>query len=122
MRVLTCTGELLSKNCEYYTAWNERKRAITVLKPSLTAEMIKSELIFNVQAIKTNPKSYCTWYHRRWFLEKCCEGLRELLVPEEVALLSKLLDLDTRNCKLWCIVKHLFHLFSSWMELSHMVG
>lgn len=98
-QMLECTRNILTRNPEYYTVWNERKRALSQLD-SLSIETIKLELILNVLAIKVNPKSYCSWYHRRWFIENFCSKIKELIVTEELELLSQLLDLDCRNCNL----------------------
>lgn len=91
---MDCTKEILTRNPEYYTAWNERKRALKLLDP---ISLMKSELMINVLAIKANPKSYSAWYHRRWFLENYCP--REGIIEGELKLLEQLLDLDCRNCK-----------------------
>ena len=96
--VLQATGKLLSINPEYYTAWNERKRAIERL-PQISADFIAEELQFNVSAIKVNPKSYVTWEHRRWLLKRFCSSANEQLIKQELLLLEKLLKLDNRNCK-----------------------
>lgn len=97
---MDCSMNLLIKNPEYYTAWNERKRAI-LIKCTLPdfPSLIKQELMINVVAIKANPKSYCAWYHRKWFIGKFCEEIKENVAKEELKLLSQLLDLDCRNCK-----------------------
>lgn len=104
---MKCTEELLVRNPEYYTAFNERKRAIEILHPledSLC--FFRKELSFSALAIKSNPKSYSAWYHRRWFIEKYCEqseidgnSLKAEIVQGELLLLSKFLDFDFRNCK-----------------------
>ncbi len=97
--MLECTRKILTRNPEYYTAWNERKRALK-LSSTCSLESIKSELMINVLAIKSNPKSYNAWYHRRWFIENYCSDIREAIGKEELELLNQLLDLDCRNCKL----------------------
>lgn len=97
--MLACTKKLLLINPEYYTAWNERKRAIQLAKID-----VAEELAFNVAAIKANPKSYVTWQHRRWLLQRYdCKAA----VSGELALLEKLLILDCRNCKTICYISFL---------------
>lgn len=119
---MNCSKEILTRNPEYYTAWNERKRSIQLLNPE---SLIKSELMINILAIKANPKSYSAWYHRRWFIENYCskETIQKMIVEGELKLLEQLLDLDCRNCKdcicMFCIFD-LFH--SSWLELSNLVS
>ena len=100
-KILECSKNILTRNPEYYTVWNERKRAILLklFNSSDFNSFIKHELIINLLAIKTNPKSYNAWYHRRWFIEKYCEKVKEDVAKEELKLLSQLLDLDCRNCK-----------------------
>lgn len=99
-KVLECSKNILTRNPEYYTVWNERKRAILIkCKSADFHSFIKQELMINVLAIKANPKSYSAWYHRRWFIEKYCEMIKDDVAKEELKLLSHLLDLDCRNCK-----------------------
>ena len=98
--VMDCSKNILIRNPEYYTAWNERKRAILLKSESPDfPSIVKQELLINVLAIKANPKSYSAWHHRRWFIENYCEKIKEDVVKEELKLLSQLLDLDCRNCK-----------------------
>lgn len=115
---MECTQEILTRNPEYYTAWNERKRAIQLLEDH--ASLVKSELMINVLAIKANPKSYNAWYHRRWFIGNYCKNCRELVVEGELKLLEQLLDLDCRNCKTSALLR-LFIVYSSRLELSNLV-
>ncbi len=123
--VLEASTRLLSINPEYYTAWNERKRAIK-LEVQISIEFIGEELMFNVAAIKVNPKSYVTWEHRRWFLKNYCTepALKANLVQQELTLLEKLLKLDNRNCKpeIKTISLTMLSFNSSWMELSNLAG
>ena len=95
--MLNCSQELVVRNPEYYTVWNERKRALKLLK--IDPDFIKKELMINVLAIRANPKSYGAWYHRRWFIENYCKEIKATVFAEELKLLSQLLDLDCRNCK-----------------------
>ncbi len=98
--MMECTKNILTRNPEYYTAWNERKLAIQFKSKSNDFQMImKQELMINVLAIKANPKSYSAWYHRRWFITNYFKREDESVVKEELKLLNQLLDLDCRNCK-----------------------
>ena len=120
--MLSCSQELVIRNPEYYTVWNERKRALK-LSPPPTKDSITKELTVNVLAIRANPKSYGAWFHRRWFIENHCEEMKEVVVEDELKLLSQLLDLDCRNCKRrgWMDVmnSYLFNIScSSRLELS----
>lgn len=103
--MLKCSGELIERNPEYYTAFNERKRAIDALHPFEDFKhFLEKELNLSALAIKNNSKSYCAWYHRRWFIEKYCvsddDGFKREIVQGELLLLSKFLDYDFRNCKI----------------------
>ena len=98
--MLNCSQELVINNPEYYTVWNERKRALKQSYPAPpTKDFIKKELMINILAIKSNPKSYGAWYHRRWFIENYCKEIKKMILEDELKLLSHLLDLDCRNCK-----------------------
>lgn len=93
--ILSSTAALLRCNPEYLSAWNLRKE--TLLKTEIN---LKDELEFSVMTIKTNPKSYAAWYHRRWLMEKLVKPeMDAMIAPLEVELCNKLLDLDARNCK-----------------------
>ena len=96
--MLSCSQELATRNPEYYTVWNERKRALK-LSSQTGKDSIKKELMISVLAIRANPKSYGAWHHRRWFIENYCGNAKEAVVEEELKLLSQLLELDCRNCK-----------------------
>ena len=103
--MLKCTEVLLVKNPEYYTAFNERKRAIDALHPFEDFKsFFENELNLSALTIKNNSKSYCAWYHRRWFIEKYCvnsagdDDFNKEIVRGELLLLSKFLDYDFRNC------------------------
>lgn len=101
----TCTSKLLLLNPEYYTAWNVRKRLLKDAAVSISAEMITTELELSLTALKSNPKSYSAWFHRRWFIQTILapnhQSINEVFqLSHEFKLCVKLLDLDPRNCKL----------------------
>lgn len=93
--LLTSTAAVLLQNPDYYVAWNWRKRAILA---DLSAVDAAVELGFNVQTIKKNPKSYFSWYHRKWFINQL-RSKEDFDPSHELKLCFKLLDLDARNCK-----------------------
>lgn len=69
------------------------------------AAMIKNELQFLFPLLRKFPKCYWIWNHRRWILE---EARRLLPAPvarqfwqEELALVGKMLSMDSRNFHGW---------------------
>ncbi|ODH49319.1 hypothetical protein GX48_04530 [Paracoccidioides brasiliensis] len=113
---LNKTSELLTKNPEYYTIWNVRRQILqhqfskatsTDEKSSLDQikNMIKADLQFLFPLLRGYPKCYWIWNHRLWDLEQTT-----LLLPtsvarrfwqEELALVGKMLSLDSRNFHGW---------------------
>jgi len=57
--------------------------------------MISKELEFGEFCLKANPKSYGAWHHRCWLMELTNFSR----VKDELALCSKYLELDDRNCE-----------------------
>ena len=69
--------------------------------------MIKYELEMLIKQIKRSPKSYTLWFHRQWCIEN---GLVEEnktgkwqsgILDGELALCSKMLQMDERNFHCW---------------------
>ncbi|KAG0305849.1 hypothetical protein BGZ98_003462 [Dissophora globulifera] len=97
---LRITTSLLRKSPDYYTIWNVRR---TILQEGFlegadaeTGDKIYSnELEFVQENLKLNPKSYFMWNHRRW----CLEHMSNPRWDKELAMVSKFLELDARNCK-----------------------
>ncbi|CAI7604768.1 unnamed protein product [Penicillium bialowiezense] len=106
-------SELLSKNPEYYTAWNYRRRVLRYqfsqgdsdanTEPIL--QLISSDLQFLIPLLKSFPKCYWIWNYRLWLLD---EARRLLPLPQarqmwqqELALVGKMLTLDSRNFHGW---------------------
>ncbi|KAG0316961.1 hypothetical protein BGZ99_006573 [Dissophora globulifera] len=101
---LRVTTSLLRKSPDYYTIWNVRR---TILQEGFlegadaeTGDKIYSnELEFVQENLKLNPKSYFMWNHRRW----CLEHMSNPRWDKELAMVSKFLELDARNCKRYII-------------------
>lgn len=93
------TTRILSSNPDYYTIWNYRRIVILELLSTETIqEKQKSyvnELVFFLQLIKINPKSYWLWNHRIW----CLQTMPEPDWEAELGLVEKMLSRDARNCK-----------------------
>jgi geranylgeranyl transferase type-2 subunit alpha len=105
---------LLSKNPEYYTAWNYRRQVLryqfsqkgdTDEAVQLIAELISNDLQFLIPLLRGFPKCYWIWNYRLWLL-----GEARRLLPlsetrqmwqQELALVGKMLTLDSRNFHGW---------------------
>ncbi|KAF7588066.1 Rab geranylgeranyltransferase [Aspergillus hancockii] len=110
-------SELLTKNPEYYTVWNYRRRVLQhefsqAASSSLSetaadqiTTLIKNDLRFLIPLLRSFPKCYWIWNYRLWLLD---EAKRLLPLPvarkmweEELALVGKMLSLDSRNFHGW---------------------
>ncbi|KAJ5102614.1 hypothetical protein N7532_003143 [Penicillium argentinense] len=108
-------SDLLSRNPEYYTVWNYRRQALrhqfseagdsAENVAELIAELIKDDLMFLIPLLRSFPKCYWIWNYRLWLLD---EARRLLPLPagrrfwqEELALVGKMLTLDSRNFHGW---------------------
>lgn len=100
---LQATTDLLLKNPEFYTIWNYRRDIIVAL---VDAEKIKKkdtledDLKLIVALLKRYPKCYWIWNHRIWCLDQL-QQTREANWNVELAIVSKFLDLDSRNYHCW---------------------
>ncbi|KAK9815813.1 hypothetical protein WJX72_010090 [[Myrmecia] bisecta] len=98
---LHLAAKLLEQNPEVYTVWNYRREALTpVLQGSKGQEAAQRAAVGELQlteaALRKHIKSYATWHHRKWVVQK---GLTDL--QEELKLVSRLLELDDRNFHGW---------------------
>ena len=78
---------------------------------------LRDELALTERTLRKNPKSYCSWFHRRWTVRRLVEevslkdakgdgpdGLGEdadAILGHEMKLIAKLLELDDRNFHCW---------------------
>jgi geranylgeranyl transferase type-2 subunit alpha len=111
------TSELLSKNPEYYTVWNYRRSILqhqcshimssASEQPTTDqiAGIIKNDLQFLLPLLRDFPKCYWIWNYRLWLLEEAGRLLPASVAykfwQEELALVSKVLSLDSRNFHGW---------------------
>mmetsp|Transcript_7578 Transcript_7578/g.19436 ORF Transcript_7578/g.19436 Transcript_7578/m.19436 type:complete len:376 (+) Transcript_7578:94-1221(+) len=99
---LTLAAKLLEMNCELYSLWNYRKEFLDpILKRDGDAaegkELAQQELKLIQTALQKNPKSYCTWQHRKWIVAH--KHLVDL--EDELRLCDLLLTVDDRNFHCW---------------------
>lgn len=110
-------SELLSSNPEYYTVWNYRRQVMrhefsqAGLGNSDDAAvdrmlaLIKSDLQFLIPLLRSFPKCYWIWNYRLWLLDEAKRllprPLTHRLWQEELALVGKMLSLDSRNFHGW---------------------
>lgn len=94
-QVLSISRLILLMNPESYQTCNIRKRALR----SIGISALGNELLFNIETIKLNPKSYCSWFHRQWLIDEFCSDTTiSFDWKHELGLCGKLLQLDCRNC------------------------
>lgn len=98
-RVVQVTHDLLNQNPEFYTAWNERRKAL--LKLDLNTKLCDEELRFNYQCIKRHPKSYWVFNHRRWIIDNYPKKDKKRVLIKELDAVNSLLDIDARNFHGW---------------------
>ncbi|KAJ7313167.1 hypothetical protein JRQ81_004441 [Phrynocephalus forsythii] len=97
---LDLTSQVLGANPDFATLWNFRREIFLHLEKESPEEMqalCKAELSFLESCLRVNPKSYGTWHHRCWVMER---------IPEpdwarELELCSKFLEVDERNFHCW---------------------
>ncbi|KAI9360977.1 hypothetical protein BD770DRAFT_408803 [Pilaira anomala] len=106
------TTKILQWNPDYYTIWNYRR--ILILdqiknEPEKEKKSYQNELVFFLQLIKMNPKSYWLWNHRIW----CLQNMPNPDWDAELLLVDKMLTMDARNFHGWdyrrFVVSHLLN-------------
>lgn len=98
--ILKITGQVLTENPDISTLWNIRKETIVKIKnttPDLVDNYVSKELTLTEQCIRVNPKSYNSWFHRSWVLDKGSN----IDFQAEFLLCDKCLELDERNFHCW---------------------
>lgn len=94
------TNELLLMNPDFYTVWNIRKEALLECRerdPEQADKILKDELIFTLDCLKKNEKSYSVWQHRIWILSL----LPKSEYDNEILLCNTFLMKDERNFHCW---------------------
>ncbi|KAL7685612.1 putative geranylgeranyl transferase type-2 subunit alpha [Plasmopara halstedii] len=109
--VLPLTSHLLLLNPEFHMVWNYRRQTIDALATKSAdpaaewQELAKTELKLTLDALQRNPKSYSTWFQRKWIIDHRLGDLQK-----EIGLCDKLLNLDERNFHCWNYRRHVCEL------------
>ncbi|KAJ5123670.1 hypothetical protein N7448_009767 [Penicillium atrosanguineum] len=109
-------SDLLGRNPEYYTVWNYRRQALRHQfseaetsseedASTVISDLIKNDLYFLIPLLRSFPKCYWIWNYRLWLLDET-RRLLPLAVArpfweQELALVGKMLTLDSRNFHGW---------------------
>lgn len=98
------------KNPEYYTVWNNRRQILQHLFSEADSQddvgrLIQGDMEFLFPLLRQFPKCYWIWNHRLWVLEQATQRLAlpraRKLWQQELALVGKMLSLDSRNFHGW---------------------
>lgn len=114
---MATVSDILMKNPEYYTVWNNRRQILlslfsqthdaaeTAVASDRIRDLIQADLQFLIPLLKQFPKCYWIWNHRLWILEEAVQRLprpdARKLWQQELALVGKMLSLDSRNFHGW---------------------
>ncbi|EAY01958.1 prenyltransferase alpha subunit, putative [Trichomonas vaginalis G3] len=85
---------ILTRLDDFATCWNMRKK---YFKEHATKEQLDIELEISENVIRSNPKSYWAFHHRRW----CFEYMNITELDHEIQLCTLLLNADFRNFHAW---------------------
>ncbi|GMH53022.1 hypothetical protein TrST_g11040 [Triparma strigata] len=95
---LKLTGTVLGINPDYATLWNYRREMIkSDSSPGAVGTWTTESEITN-KCLQKNPKSYPSWFHRKWSFLHFVE---DSSVQEEIELTTNFLKLDERNFHCW---------------------
>lgn len=107
------TTAILEMNPELNAAWNFRRNIILALlhQGKINAkQVLNQDLRMTMEQLKAFPKCYWIWNHRTWCLQEL-EKRGEANWDYELAIVLKLLELDSRNFHGWhyrrYIVQHM---------------
>lgn len=116
MESLDGTTRVLQINPEFQTAWSIRRQILlNGILPSLTPEIQQAKLEEDLQltnsALRSNPKNYSVWEHRKWVLETMPDADWGM----EMKMVEIYLEKDGRNFHSWDYRRYLI---SSILSLS----
>ncbi|GMH52053.1 hypothetical protein TL16_g05294 [Triparma laevis f. inornata] len=93
METLGLIGTVLTINPDYATFWNYRREIVTA---GGAGDWVSESEITN-KCLTKNPKSYPSWFHRKWsFLHFPTSP-----ISSEITLTTTFLKLDSRNFHCW---------------------
>lgn len=84
------TNAVLQMNPDFSYCWDRRKSYFVHSKESVLAGDVEKELSLTKYCLMQNPKSYPTWYHRRYMVDQFTELVN---VKHELLLCTQLLRL-----------------------------
>lgn len=129
-RTSAAAEKLLLMCPDVLTAWNVRRSAVEANDvggedaetSETTRDWWSDELRVSESALRSSPKSYPSWYHRKWTVQRMIRTMgpdssevRETL-KREAALCAKLLELDDRNFHCWAYRRFVVEALGRTME------
>eukprot|EP00956_Cyclotella_meneghiniana_P023756 scaffold46837_cov63-Cyclotella_meneghiniana.AAC.2 len=109
--LLNLTEKMLSVNPDPSHLWNIRREMLLNLKEKGTSKFdLDPELTLTSHCLQRNPKSYATWFHRKWSISCyiCQDDLGEeqqttvaTALQSELDLCAQFLMMDERNFHCW---------------------
>ncbi|VEU19355.1 DEKNAAC100289 [Brettanomyces naardenensis] len=99
---LKLTTQLLDWNPEFYSVWNYRRDILTNymfvgLDVEKKHKLLVGELMFVLSKLKSFPKCYWIWNHRKW----CLMNDERANWSAEMQLVAQFFEVDPRNFHVW---------------------
>lgn len=111
-RALLLSAEVIHYNAANYTAWQYRRKCVSVLVKDLSsAEQLskwKAELDYCTEQCECNTKNYQVWFHRR----ACIAALND--AAGELHFIASILDDDAKNYHAWGHRQWVLRTFALW--------
>nr|XP_033781231.1 geranylgeranyl transferase type-2 subunit alpha [Geotrypetes seraphini] len=99
--VLELTNQILGANPDFATLWNFRREIFLHFEKEKSEDemqkLYKRELSHLESCLRVNPKSYGSWHHRCWVLDR----MPEPDWSRELELCNRFLEMDERNFHCW---------------------
>ncbi|EED91471.1 RAB geranylgeranyl transferase [Thalassiosira pseudonana CCMP1335] len=121
--LLTLTEKMLTVNPDPSHLWNIRREMLLYLiQPSSTANAspspssldIQAELKLTAHCLQRNPKSYASWFHRKWSIYFTDANT---MLRSELDLCAQFLQMDERNFHCWNYRRFVVALLAELEEL-----
>ena len=102
--LMRMAAAVIEVNPECYSMWSVRK-TVTLARLDRGAggaaeAAARAELELSERGLRRNVKSYSAWYHRKWVIAEP-RLAPQVSLPTELALVDKLLAVDSRNFHAW---------------------